>query len=259
MKSDVNFKMMQSAPTTLMPLSSTKPKIGFSIDSIVGNRLPKPPNNFSPNSDDSHCSFEGHHSPCSDEQHNRSVTFKKITQFDNMLNTINKTNQFGYMTVNRRDLNQSESLVSYVQPEQCQRNTISSDTIKAISDRKESNSLSTGKKLDESTRSRSPSPVAPVNRPILVPGIPANLVRSIAPNELKPVSPYINTPELVATHPNPHFLAAQFQMANALAHGQINQGFIPSHSIHPRDGYPLYPWLLNRHNRIFPHRFPGSK
>lgn len=26
----------------------------------------------------------------------------------------------------------------------------------------------------------------------------------------------------------------------------------------PRDSYPLYPWLLSRHGRIFPHRFPGG-
>uniref|UniRef100_W8B5V5 Homeotic protein empty spiracles n=1 Tax=Ceratitis capitata TaxID=7213 RepID=W8B5V5_CERCA len=25
-----------------------------------------------------------------------------------------------------------------------------------------------------------------------------------------------------------------------------------------RDSYPLYPWLLSRHGRIFPHRFPGN-
>lgn len=25
----------------------------------------------------------------------------------------------------------------------------------------------------------------------------------------------------------------------------------------PKDSYPLYPWLLSRHGRIFPHRFPG--
>lgn len=35
----------------------------------------------------------------------------------------------------------------------------------------------------------------------------------------------------------------------------------PSHHPHghpPRDTYPLYPWLLSRHGRIFPHRFPGG-
>ena len=27
----------------------------------------------------------------------------------------------------------------------------------------------------------------------------------------------------------------------------------------PRDSYPLYPWLLSRHGRMFPHRFPGGE
>lgn len=27
----------------------------------------------------------------------------------------------------------------------------------------------------------------------------------------------------------------------------------------PRDSYPLYPWLLSRHSRIFPHRFGGMR
>lgn len=33
----------------------------------------------------------------------------------------------------------------------------------------------------------------------------------------------------------------------------------PPHGNPPRDTYPLYPWLLSRHGRIFPHRFPGGK
>ena len=31
---------------------------------------------------------------------------------------------------------------------------------------------------------------------------------------------------------------------------------IPPH--HPREAYPLYPWLLSRHGRLFPHAFPGK-
>ncbi|XP_011185993.1 homeotic protein empty spiracles [Zeugodacus cucurbitae] len=82
--------------------------------------------------------------------------------------------------------------------------------------------------------------------------------------------------------PNPHFLAAQFQMAAALAHHHHQQQQQQHHPAthlpagHPmalfppgphhhfggphmiRDSYPLYPWLLSRHGRIFPHRFPGN-
>ncbi|XP_043946860.1 homeotic protein empty spiracles [Drosophila biarmipes] len=103
--------------------------------------------------------------------------------------------------------------------------------------------------------------------------------------------------------PPPPFLAAQFQMAAVLAQhhhqqqqqqqqlppvptgpphgphphlppGQMPMGIFPGgphpghpppHGHHPfgsaphliRDSYPLYPWLLSRHGRIFP-RFPGN-
>lgn len=33
----------------------------------------------------------------------------------------------------------------------------------------------------------------------------------------------------------------------------------PTHHHPPRDTYPLYPWLLSRHGRIFPHRFPAGR
>ena len=106
-------------------------------------------------------------------------------------------------------------------------------------------------------QSRTPSPNGPMKGPILVPGIPANLVR--------PFPGPVNLP----THPNEHFLAAaQFQMAAALAHNPAGHGYLtgsshPQHQVvhphMPRESYPLYPWLMSRHGRIFPHRFPGSK
>ncbi|KAK6630070.1 hypothetical protein RUM44_005468 [Polyplax serrata] len=83
-------------------------------------------------------------------------------------------------------------------------------------------------------------------------------------------------------HPHPHPLALaaaaqHFQaagLAAAIAQHQQPGGFLPAgppghlpppgHPAHhgpqapPRDTYPLYPWLLSRHGRIFPHRFPGG-
>ncbi|XP_055371786.1 probable cyclin-dependent serine/threonine-protein kinase DDB_G0292550 [Condylostylus longicornis] len=100
----------------------------------------------------------------------------------------------------------------------------------------------------------------------------------ILPSHQPPSHPHpshISHSELVGQTPH-HLLAAQFQMAAALAHhGQAaavaaasagHPGFPPGPPIyHPqfnnssmiRDSYPLYPWLLSRHGRIFPHRFPG--
>lgn len=63
-------------------------------------------------------------------------------------------------------------------------------------------------------------------------------------------------------------------LAAAIAQHQQPSGFLPGgppghlppghpghHGAHgpPRDTYPLYPWLLSRHGRIFPHRFPGGE
>ncbi|XP_067006900.1 homeobox protein EMX1 [Anabrus simplex] len=59
-----------------------------------------------------------------------------------------------------------------------------------------------------------------------------------------------------------HFQAAG--LAAALAQHQQQQHFPPPPGPHhpqphpPRDTYPLYPWLLSRHGRIFPHRFPAG-
>ncbi|XP_018784545.1 PREDICTED: homeotic protein empty spiracles [Bactrocera latifrons] len=85
--------------------------------------------------------------------------------------------------------------------------------------------------------------------------------------DIKALPPYINAPppELPPQH-NPHLIAAaQFQMAAALQAGHVLGGGLPPHAAPfmtspgmPRDSYPLYPWLLSRHGRIFPHRFPGN-
>lgn len=135
---------------------------------------------------------------------------------------------------------------------------------------------------------RSPTPPAqPQNQmpaakgPIVVPGIPAGLVRPfpvVAPQpppgsgpgpgmpmpDVKSLPPYMNAGEMVQQHPNPHFLAAQFQMAAAIAHQHSAGGFPPQHPAHMphnpnmlRESYPLYPWLYSKQARMFPNRFPG--
>ncbi|GJQ75500.1 Ems [Trypoxylus dichotomus] len=110
------------------------------------------------------------------------------------------------------------------------------------------------------------SPTTSPKPPIMVPGIPAHtLVRpnpTYDPN-LVPKNGFLQ-PEMVHNHGgHPFALAAHFQgaaIAAALSSGQ--HGFpqpspLTTHTP-PRDSYPLYPWLLSRHGRIFPHRFPGG-
>lgn len=115
--------------------------------------------------------------------------------------------------------------------------------------------------IRQDSQSRSPSPVSHQKTPILVPGIPAGLIRpQILPPQHYP--PEIPT----ASGHNPHLLA-QFQaLANVQAAQVGFNGHLPQHlppHLHnpnlPRDSYPLYPWLLSRHGRLFPHRFPGSE
>ncbi|KAH8382732.1 hypothetical protein KR009_004979 [Drosophila setifemur] len=91
--------------------------------------------------------------------------------------------------------------------------------------------------------------------------------------DIKALPPYINAPQELPPQHNPHLIAAaQFQMAAALQAGHVlgpaaaaaaaaglppHAQFMPNPGM-ARDSYQLYPWLLSRHGRIFPHRFPGS-
>lgn len=146
-----------------------------------------------------------------------------------------------------------------------------------------------------------PAQIGTLIRPLPLPAPNLALIQ----NRTSPTSLAIRSAG--APPPPPPFLAAQFQMAAALAHhhqqqqqqqqgphphppvptgpphgphphlppGQIPLGLFPGgpHPVHPsphghhpfggpphliRDSYPLYPWLISRHGRIFP-RFPGSK
>lgn len=125
-----------------------------------------------------------------------------------------------------------------------------------------------------------PPPVSSVSPkpPIMVPGIPAHtLVRpnpTYDPNIVSKNGFLQPSPDMVHNHAaaaaaaaaqHPFALAAHFQGAALAAalqsqqHGAFPQPSPLSTHTPPRDSYPLYPWLLSRHGRIFPHRFPGGK
>lgn len=108
----------------------------------------------------------------------------------------------------------------------------------------------------------SPSPVASPRSPSPRPLLRPSALPAVFPPEMKR-HPYL---EAQSHH---HQFLAHFQgaaLAAAIAHQQ--QGFgapLPPHppphpaAPVPRESYQLYPWLINRHGRIFPHRFPGGK
>lgn len=139
-------------------------------------------------------------------------------------------------------------------------------------------SSDTDNRLNCSPKHYSPqrSPDASPKPPIMVPGIPAG-----HPTLVRPAPTYdpaligkngFLQPEMMHNHPAAAAAAGQHQFALAAhlqgaalaaAFGGGQHGFpqpspLTQHS-QPRDSYPLYPWLLSRHGRIFPHRFPGGR
>lgn len=104
-----------------------------------------------------------------------------------------------------------------------------------------------------------------IHRPF--PMVPPNYEHSPPPPQPPPQSQQMGSPFGMQMHPQ-HLLATQFQMAAALAQQQMQQGFAPAGHMQPpphlmnsmpRDSYPLYPWLLSRHGRVFPPAVLGSE
>lgn len=267
--------MMPLAPTAIMTMPISKPKIAFSIDSIVGSRnLTKTPQSecsetpLSPGSDYGYPSDFNSHSKlpvdlqralrlpenCSQQELQQRIN--SISQNNNNYKTVLSPPQMG-----QHDIFQN----IHIQPHQ------------------RNNSPPQQSHLSPSIEQvkRSPSPEQQSQRqhepthqtPITTQGIPAGgLVRPypLAPGhsthngiDIKQLPPYMHPSDLAQQQQ--HFFAAQFQAAAALAqHGFPPGAGMPTHPGHfnnpsmPRDSYPLYPWLLSR-GRIFPHRFPGRK
>lgn len=202
---------MPSAKAITMISPQTKPKIGFSIDSIVGNRL---------NSE--------YHENSNDAAHEN---LPKLPS----------------------DLQREYSHLMKRSPPSPKNIDLDSKSILRLS---KSSDQDVQNNNNNSVKSRSPSPIS--KGPIMVPGI--HLARPPLLPLAHQLPPYPH--EIPPGHP--HFL--QFQAAAALVQAQAAQngfnGALPQHLPHPnmsRESYPLYPWLLSRHGRIFPHRFPGSK
>ncbi|XP_044742822.1 homeotic protein empty spiracles-like [Chrysoperla carnea] len=230
--------MMPLAPTPIVAVPS-KPKIGFSIDSIVGGTSsPQPsPVNYSessapisPNSD--HSSAENHTLVPNTRQ--QSDIHRNHERFSP--NNNNNNNSAG-----RHSPLQNSSIPT----------SLTSSTSPNATHHNRSNG--------------SPSP----KPPIMVPGIPAHSLIRPNPTYDPSLMPKLQ-PEMMHNHGSSHpfAIAAHFQsaaLAAALSNSQ--HGFPPhgqpggplgAHHTPPRDSYPLYPWLLSRHGRIFPHRFPGG-
>lgn len=228
--------MMPSATTNLK--QTMKPKIGFSIESIVGGGVRKRSSDSIEESEDGS---------------NNMPNSPKLPTSEN----LNNNNNFNELIKRAR---RCESSNTETQTRLSRESSSDHDNQNNNHKLINNNYNGDNKILRHDSQSRSPSPVTQ-KAPILVPGIPAGLIR---PPILGPHGHY--PPD---SH-NPHLLA-QFQALANVQAAQVgfNSGHLPQHlppHLHnpnlsnlPRESYPLYPWLLSRHGRLFPHRFPGSE
>lgn len=96
-------------------------------------------------------------------------------------------------------------------------------------------------------------PTGPIRPMPIVP--PTNLEKNLPPS-------YLGLSAAAAAHA-PHLLQIQMAAAAMAQRQAAEQGFAQTAPFRhapppPPQGYPLYPWLISRHGRVFPH-FPGSK
>ncbi|XP_050070034.1 homeotic protein empty spiracles-like [Anopheles maculipalpis] len=299
---------MAAATTLLMALPTQKPRIGFSIESIVGSdkrAAQGSPSHFSPNSESSDRPV----SPLSDGSHYPAdvhplllrgypPSFQPLPHQRAYLLQRQQEHQFlalGHRMSRRStgtppperngrlpDSPHSPAEGSQNRPPSIRMIDLSSNSSRSSpppSTRLSPEPEPAGRSHPQRSPRSSPGPgpvgpggPPPNKGPIMVPGIPASLVRPfpMGPNgELKGLPSFMGgnsaTELAVQAAHNQQLLAAQFQAALAHVHGQ--GGFAGGHPTHlhnhpahiPRDSYPLYPWLLSRHGRhVFPPRFPGS-
>ncbi|EDS32383.1 emx homeobox protein [Culex quinquefasciatus] len=239
-------------------MPTLQPRIGFSIDSIVGNSTPKSPPHAITKVDGSQ------RSPSPPQSYSVRL---------NRLQSLSPPHNYSITRLPESP----QSIESQTRLEMHQ--TTTSPGLQARLTPDEHLQPAPKRPCSSSPPSSPVGPMPPLNNPagpIVVPGLPAGLIRPfpVSPPQqqqqppqnpdIKTLPPFMHTPEMVQAAHNQHFLAAQFQAA-ALAHAQAGQPF-PPHPAHlhnpnlpPRDSYPLYPWLLSRHGRgVFPIGFPGN-
>uniref|UniRef100_A0A336LRE8 CSON014955 protein n=1 Tax=Culicoides sonorensis TaxID=179676 RepID=A0A336LRE8_CULSO len=239
---------MPLAPTSVMAMPTSKPKIGFSIESIVGNRYSKTVSldgeltkkSFSPNSESSQVVENlNNHIFSSDIQKALRMPDCSPEELYNRLSNYSSSPNSTHQSTSNEVITKSQY---ETEPDDRSKTDIinRSPTPPHENCRKKSSNID---------KIRSPS-----SSPIMVPGIPAGLIRPLpqsVPNshDFKPISPYIHhTSDIIPQH-NSHFIAAQFTAA-ALA-SQAFSPTVPQHTTH------LHPSNLSRDNFLLqPFRKP---
>uniref|UniRef100_A0A182YAJ9 Uncharacterized protein n=1 Tax=Anopheles stephensi TaxID=30069 RepID=A0A182YAJ9_ANOST len=258
-----------------MALPTQKPRIGFSIESIVGSekRMPQSsPAHLSPNSESS----DRPTSPVSDGSHFPSDVHPLLLRgYPPGFQPL--PHQRAYL-LQRQQEQQQQAREFLALGHRISRGSAGTPPAPEPNGRLPDSPHSPGEGPQQRPSSIRMIDLSSPNKghPIMVPGIPASLVRPfpMGPNgDLKGLPSFMGgnsaTELAVQAAHNQHLLAAQFQAALAHVQATHGQGGFPGgHPAHlhnhpanmPRESYPLYPWLLSRHGRnVFPPRFPGGE
>lgn len=207
---------LSAAMMTAMP-QTTKPKIGFSIDSIVGNRNQsnKSPINFSHDSEGSEAPL----SPLSDYAYQHSNNSPKHSDIAAAIK-LNEYAQLELRNKIKRSMSASPPVMHQQQQQQSNEKSMESDIQRhEIQKHQHENSHET-RLSSEDRRSHSPQSPTPTSQhqqqqhhmqkqPIIVPGIPANILRPMQPHgvQLPP-----NLPAEMMAAQNPFFRLVTFQL-----------------------------------------------
>lgn len=278
--------MIPPTPTSLTTMPASKAKIGFSIDSIVGDDVSKTTTKDSRNDFKYVNDYQTEIARAlrlSSDSLNADGHIKFRTELNG--NSKDARHLFDYSTKRESSLSPSapyatqttlpseESVMRKSRSPSPHRTTANvNNNTSNTNNNNNNNNNNLNSNSSNSTTNSNNEPVVPLpfvnglhpNTPIRpLPMVPSNLV------ETKTLPSYLGLG--AAAHANPHLL--QIQMAAAIAQRQAaEQSFSqaapfrhapPPHLVNPaalgREGYPLYPWLISRHGRMFPHAFPGSK
>lgn len=244
--------MIPPTPTTLTTMPASKAKIGFSIDSIVGDDVNRS------SKDKTELRY------VSDYQ----TEIARALRLPESLNT--DLNKFRSEAHSREISRQMPALFEYPMKRESSTSPPSSYGQSALPSEENALRRSRSPSPHRTTVGSEPTPLQFMNG-IHSPNGPIRPMPIVPPPNLvdaKSMPPYMGLPPAA-----PHLNQLQFQMAAALAQRHVvEQSFPPGaqfrhtppppHMVNPaamgRESYQLYPWLLSRHGRIFPH-FPGSK
>lgn len=217
--------MMPSAPMMTMS-PTTKPKIGFSIDSIVGNRnRNKSPIHFSQDSEGSEAPL----SPLSDYGYSLQQKSPKFTTTHADIQRALRLSEYSQLDLHNRykrslstspisnqtDLMDQQKIHHRISE---QENHIQRDHEMQKQSMSPELSPRTHLSADDSNNRRSRSPPSPVSSPqqiqkgpIMVPGIPANIMRPSPIGPPQHQMPQGYTPEMIATQ-NHFFRLGTFKL-----------------------------------------------